>query len=134
MEMKISFPGNLKVDAEYNGFTIQTDQPLGGGGDGTAPAPFDMFLASLGTCAGIYVVAFLRQRGFDPSEAGITMTTEYDMDKGLIGRIAFNVDLPEGFPEKYEAAIIRAVDQCAVKRHMVDPPEFAVTTSRRVAV
>ena len=58
------------------------------------------------------------------------MTTEADPGKGLIGRIAFDLQLPEGFPQKYEQAIVRAVEQCTVKRHVQDPPKFAVTTSR----
>jgi putative redox protein len=130
MEMKITFPGNLRVDADYKGFSVETDQPLGGGGDGSAPSPFDLFLASLGTCAGIFMLGFMKQRGIDPEGSGIIMTTESDAGKGLIGRIAFDLRLPDGFPEKYEQAIVRAVDQCTVKRHIQDPPEFVVTTSR----
>lgn len=130
MEMKITFPGNLKVDAAYKGFTVETDQPVSGGGDGSAPAPFDLFLASLGTCAGIFMLAFMKQRGIDPAGSGIAMTTEVDPEKGMIGRLAFDLQLPEGFPEKYQQAIVRAVDQCTVKRHIQDPPEFTVTTSR----
>lgn len=130
MEMRVSFPGNLKVDAEYKGFTVQTDQPRDAGGDGSAPAPFDLFLASLGTCAGLFMLAFMKQRSIDPAGSGITMTTEVDPNKGRIGRIAFDLHLPDGFPEKYEQAIIRAVDQCTVKRHIQDPPAFTVGTSR----
>ena len=130
MEMTITFPGNLKVEAAYGGFTVETDQPVGGGGDGSAPAPFDLFLASLGTCAGIFMLAFMKQRGIDPAGSGIAMSTEADTEKGMIARIAFDLRLPDGFPVKYERAIVRAVDQCTVKRHIQDPPEFAVTTSR----
>ncbi len=128
--MKVSFPGNLRVDAGYKGFTIETDQPVSAGGDGSAPAPFDLFLASLGTCAGIFMLAFMKQRGIDPAGSGVLMTTEADPEKGGIGRIAFDLQLPDGFPEKYEAAIVRAVDQCTVKRHLADPPTFSVATSR----
>ena len=62
MSIKVHFPGNKKVHAESNGFTIETDQPLKAGGDGTAPAPFELFLASLATCAGIYVKSFFDAR------------------------------------------------------------------------
>lgn len=130
MEMKITFPGNLAVDATFKGFTVETDQPVSGGGDGSAPAPFDLFLASLGTCAGIFMLAFMRQRGIDPAGSGIAMTTEADAEKGMISRVTFDLQLPEGFPEKYEQAIVRAVDQCTVKRHIEDPPQFSVRTSR----
>ncbi len=130
MEMKVNFPGNLRVDAEYKGFTIETDQPVSAGGDGSAPAPFDLFIASLGTCAGIFMLAFMKQRGIDPEGSGVLITTEADPAKGGIGRVSLDLQLPDGFPEKYEAAIVRAVDQCTVKRHIADPPELTVTTSR----
>jgi ribosomal protein S12 methylthiotransferase accessory factor len=130
MEMKISFPGNLRVDADYKGFTIQTDQPVSGGGDGTAPAPFDLFMASLGTCAGIFMLAFMKQRGIPTEGSGITMTSERDPERGMIGKVGFELHLPPEFPEKYEQAVVRAVEQCTVKRHLHEPPIFAVTTSR----
>lgn len=131
MEMKVYFPGNLRVDAEYKGFTILTDQPVTGGGDGSAPAPFDLFVASLGTCAGIFMLSFMKQRGIDPEGSGLTMTTERDQATGLIGRIEFVLHLPAGFPEKYEGAIVRAVEQCSVKRAIQSPPAFSVGTSRQ---
>ena len=56
MEMKVYFPGGKRVYADYGGFTIETDQPARGGGDDSAPAPFDLFLASIGTCAGIFAL------------------------------------------------------------------------------
>ena len=130
MEMKVNFPDNLRVDAEYEGFTIETDQPVSGGGDGTAPAPFDLFIASLGTCAGIFMLAFMKQRGIDPTGSGLTMTTGRDSTTGMIGAVSFDLHLPAGFPEKYEAAIMRAVDQCSVKRHIQNPPAFTTRTSR----
>lgn len=63
MEMEITFPGGARVDAHFGSFTINTDQSPQGGGEGSAPSPFATFLASLGTCAGIYVLSFLKQRG-----------------------------------------------------------------------
>lgn len=131
MEMKVYFPGNLRVDAEYKGFTVLTDQPVTGGGDGSAPAPFDLFVASLGTCAGIFMLSFMKQRGIDPEGSGLTMTTERDRETGMIGRVDFTLHLPAGFPEKYEGAIVRAVEQCSVKRAIQNPPAFSVGTSRQ---
>lgn len=130
MEMKVTFPDNLRVDAEYKGFTIHTDQPVTAGGDGSAPAPFDLFMASLGTCAGIFMLAFMRQRGIPTEGAGVTMTSELDRDRGMVGTIGFKLHLPAGFPEKYEQAVVRAVEQCTVKRHLHEPPAFEVTTVR----
>src|SRR5665647_3873386 len=107
MDMEIYFPGNKKVSARYKGFTIDTDQPVGAGGDGTAPAPFDLFLASLGTCAGIYVLQFLQQRGLPTEGAGLGMSMERDPETHLVSKIKMEIKLPAGFPEKYEAAVIR---------------------------
>ncbi len=63
--MEITFPGNLKVDSTYKGFTLHTDQPKDEGGDGTAPEPFDLFISFIGTCAGVYVLFFCRERHID---------------------------------------------------------------------
>jgi putative redox protein len=133
MEMNVYFPGNLRVDADYKGFTITTDQPESAGGDGSAPSPFELFIASLATCAGIFMLGFMKQRGIDPAGSGVLLTTEPGAAKGMLGKVNLELRLPDGFPEKYEAAVIRAVDQCTVKRHIMDPPEFAVTTSRPTA-
>src|SRR5660397_290719 len=130
MDMRVYFPGNRKVYADYKGFTIETDQPEQGGGDGTAPSPFDMFVVSIGTCAGIFAVDFMHQRDIPTDDAAIILRTERDPEKRLIGKITLELQLPEEFPAKYEEALIRAVDLCTVKRHLADPPDFDVVTSR----
>jgi ribosomal protein S12 methylthiotransferase accessory factor len=124
MDMKVSFPGGAKVDAEYRGFTIRTDQPTRGGGDGTAPAPFDYFLASLGTCAGYYVLAFLQQRSISADDVQLVMSLERDPERRMLGKITIKVLLPREFPDKYKNAIINAVNLCAVKKHIHEPPVF----------
>ena len=126
MHMEMSFPGGLEVNAEVKGFTIRTDQPEKVGGGGTAPAPFDLFLASIGTCAGLYVLQFCQKRDIDTSQLGVSMETIKDPETRRIATIRIDVRLPEGFPEKYIPAVRRAVDQCAVKRHMIEPPEFVI--------
>ncbi len=127
-EMKIYFPGNKKVYADYNGMTIETDQPVRGGGDGTAPAPFDLFLASIGTCAGIYALGFMQQRGIDPEGSSITMRMGYNPQVGLIDKVEIELTTPAGFPDKYREAVINAMELCAVKKHLANPPAFTVTT------
>jgi ribosomal protein S12 methylthiotransferase accessory factor len=131
MEIKITFPGGKKVDAEVADMTVRTDQPVKYGGDGTAPSPFEHFLASIGTCAGIFVLGFCQQRDI-PTE-GITLTQRMEYvpaDKGMkLGNILISINLPAGFPEKYRDAIVRVADQCAVKKTIMEPPEFEVTTS-----
>jgi putative redox protein len=125
-DMEIYFPGGKKVYADYKGFTIETDQPVAAGGEGSAPAPFDLFMASIGTCAGIYLLAFLEQRGLATAEAGVSMIREVDPQTGLVSRIRLDLHLPADFPEKYRDAVVRAVEQCAVKRHLNQPPAFDV--------
>lgn len=125
-EMEIYFPGGRRVYADYKGFTVETDQPIAAGGNGSAPAPFDLFMASIGTCAGIYLLAFLEQRGLATEGAGISMSREVDAETGLVTRIQLDLLLPPEFPEKYRSAVVRAVELCAVKRHLQQPPTFDV--------
>ena len=128
MDMQIYFPGGKRVYADYGGFTIETDQPARGGGDDSAPAPFDLFLASIGTCAGIYALGFMQQRGIDPQGSRITMRMHRDQDAGLISKIDLELQLPAGFPEKYRAAVLNAMNLCTVKKHLHHPPAFEITT------
>jgi len=128
MDMQVYFPGGKRVYADYGGFTIETDQPAHGGGDGSAPAPFDLFLASIGTCAGIYALGFMQQRGIDAEDAKLTMSMLRDPQTGMIGEIGIELTLPPEFPEKYRDAIVNAMNLCAVKKHIHNPPEFAITT------
>jgi len=128
MDMQIYFPGGKRVYAEYGGFTIETDQPARGGGDDSAPAPFDLFLASIGTCAGIFALGFMQQRGIDATGAKITMRTQHDPAVGLISKIELELELPAGFPDKYRAAVVNAMNLCTVKKHLHQPPEFEITT------
>lgn len=129
MEMIIDFPGGAKVDAHFGGFTVRTDQPPQGGGEGSAPTPFALFLASLGTCAGIYVVGFCRQRGLDTTGIRLVQKMGYHPETGKLDRVHLDIQLPAGFPEKYQEALIRAASQCAVKKQLEHPPTIEVVTS-----
>ena len=128
MSMEITFPGNKRVYADYKGFTIETDQPAPAG-DGSAPAPFDLFLASIATCAGIYALGFMQQRGIDTEGARLVMDHEVDPVKGLVGKIKLDLQLPPAFPDEYRAAVVRAMELCTVKKHLHDPPAFEVNTT-----
>ncbi|MQY60708.1 osmotically inducible protein C [bacterium] len=125
-EMKISFPGGLRVDAEYKGFVIKTDQPVYSGGDGSAPAPFDLFLASIATCAGYYVLAFCNKREIPTEKAAVVMKTRRNPETKRIEKISIEIQLPPEFPEKYKKAVIKAVDSCSVTAHILNPPVFEV--------
>ena len=124
--MAVSFPGGKRVDAEYGGFTIRTDQSTQGGGEGSAPQPFDLFLASIATCAGIYVKGFCDSRGVATEGLRLDMEIEPDSATHRIGRLVLTIHLPEDFPEKHREAVIRAADLCAVKKHILSPPAFEI--------
>jgi ribosomal protein S12 methylthiotransferase accessory factor len=124
--MKVTFPGGLAVDARFKGHSVHTDQPEKKGGGDTRPAPFDVFLASIATCSGLYALRFCEKRGFPAEELAVTLEPVRDPEGKRVATIRIQVHLPQGFPEKYHAAVIRAIDQCAVKRHIVNPPEFDV--------
>jgi putative redox protein len=128
MEMIISFPGGARVDAAFKGFTVKTDQPRHAGGEGSAPTPFAHFLASIGTCAGIYVLGFCQQRGIPTEAIRIRQSLEVDRETGMVQQINLDVDLPADFPERYAPALIRAAQLCAVKKHLETPPEINVLT------
>ncbi len=123
-DIKITFPGGKRVDAEYKGFLMKTDQPVYAGGEGTAPQPFDLFLGSIATCAGFYVLAFCQNRGYRMDQASVTMLMFKNEKKKMIDKISLEIQLPPEFPDKYTKAIIKSVDKCAVKTHMVDAPAF----------
>jgi len=125
-DIKVSFPGGKRVDAEIKGFSIKTDQPAYQGGDSSAPAPFDLFLASLATCSGIYVLSFLQQRNIPADDLSLTMRREMDKETRMIRKFYLDVQVPPEFPRKYHKAVVNAVNQCAVKKHMEDPPDFEV--------
>lgn len=125
-EIRVALPGGLRADAEYKGFTIKTDQPVAEGGEGTAPSPFDLFLASLATCAGFYTVAFCRERGIPTDKASVVMRWDRAPGTKKIDKIRIEVQLPAGFPEKYKRAIVKAVDSCTVKAVIQNPPVFEV--------
>lgn len=129
-EIKVTFEGNLKVKAEYRGMAILSDQPAYAGGDGSAPAPFDLFLASIATCTGYYVLAFCRQRNLPVESIYLTMSMEKGQVSKMIEKVRIEIHLPATFPEKYREAVLRAADQCPVKTHLLKPPHFEILTIR----
>jgi putative redox protein len=128
-EMIITFGAGKRVDAEFGGFTIHTDQSPYSGGEGSAPEPFSLFLASIGTCAGIYVSSFCQSRGIPTQDIRIVQTHFLDESSRRIAKIEISIELPHSFPEKYRDAVINAANLCAVKKHIQDPPEFVVKTA-----
>ena len=126
-EVVVSFPGGKRVDAVIDGRTVHTDQPVSAGGDGTAPAPFDLFAASLATCAGYFVLAFCQARSLPT--AGLSLRQRLTFDEShTVRAIDLEIDVPPGFPEKYRQALARAAEGCTVKRAIQANPTFTVRT------
>jgi len=126
MEMKIVSAGGKKVNAHYKNFIIRTDQSEGYGGDESAPEPFDLFLASIGTCAGINVIVFCQRHTISPEDITLSLYFDRNQKTHMIEKIAIDIHLPTDFPEEYKKAVTRSVDLCSVKRHILNPPEFEI--------
>jgi putative redox protein len=129
METKftITLGGGKKVDAKVREFTVRTDQPTSSGGDDTAPSPFELFLASLGTCAGFYVASFCQARSIPTDGISLTQTIIRNDTTHMVEKIVIDVLLPPSFPEKYRGAVVKAAESCTVKKHLAAPPEILVT-------
>lgn len=128
-EIEVCFPGNVQVEAKIGGFTVLTDQPEKAGGDGKAPTPFALFACSIATCAGYFAVKFCQSRKIDTTGMSLRMHYDWDNDQKRYPKMSLDLTLPDNFPEKYHAAILRAMDQCAVKQHILQPPEFDIRLS-----
>jgi len=126
-QIQLSFPGGQKVNALMRNFEIKTDQPVPAGGEDTAPTPFEYFLSSLATCAGIYVLNFFLERKL--STQGLAMTADYSRnpETKLVESYDIEIVLPKDFPEKYKSAVIRTAELCTVKKHLHHPPEIRVS-------
>jgi ribosomal protein S12 methylthiotransferase accessory factor len=123
-EIAVSFPGGKKVDAQVDSFLIKTDQPVKVGGEGSAPAPFDLFLASMASCAGIFALGFCQTRNIQTDGLGLRMICHWDHARKLYTQVEFKLTLPTAFPKQHRESIIRAINLCAVKRHLMEAPTF----------
>ena len=124
--LDVQFPGGKRVDIRIRGFEIATDQSLKAGGAASAPAPFDLFLSSMAACAGIYALNFCESRKLPTQGLGLSMDWERDAKQPLQAKVRYRLKLPRGFPEKYRSSIVKAMNLCAVKKHIQNPPEFLV--------
>ena len=125
MEMIIDFPGGSRVDAHFGSFTVATDQPP----VSSAPSPFEVFLSSIGTCAGIYVLGFCRQRNLPTKGIRIVQRINSSPYTGMVETIGLEIQVPPEFPVKYYDSLVRSAELCAVKKHLEKPPKFDITTT-----
>jgi putative redox protein len=126
-EIVVTLAGQKRIDAQVGRHVVHTDQPIQGGGEDAAPTPFALFLASLGTCAGIFVAGFCQKRDLPTDGIRIVERVRYDAD-GALSSVDLDIEVPPSFPEKYRDALVRVADQCSVKRAIQSPPQFAVRT------
>jgi len=126
VDIQVSFPGGKRVDAEFDGHVVRTDQPEAAGGAGSAPGPFDLFLASLATCAGIYVLGFCQSRSIPTDGMTLVQHSTYDDAKKRLTQVDLEVRLPANFPDKYRASVLQAAQGCKVKKALESPPEVTV--------
>ncbi|RPH63714.1 MAG: osmotically inducible protein OsmC [Myxococcaceae bacterium] len=127
-EIVVHLVGGRRVEAELGRHRVVTDQPRGNGGEDTAPSPFQLFLASLGTCAGVFVQGFCAKRGI-PYEAIRLIERPMFAPDGYLQAVEFEVQVPPGFPPNYKEALLRVIDQCSVKRAIQSAPEFRARVS-----
>lgn len=126
MDIDVSFPGGKRVAAQVGDFRLVTDQPADLGGAGSAPAPFDLFLASLATCAGVYALGFCQARGIATDGLRLVQHVEYDEQSGIPRAFRLELTPPVGLPDKYRASLLRAVELCKVKKTMAALPPIMV--------
>ena len=127
-EMIVTLPGGKRVDTQIGRHVIRTDQPVDNGGEDGAPSPFNLFLAAIGTCAGIYVAGFCQKRGLPTDGIQLRQRNHFDQETGVLTRVEIDVEVPPSFPEKYRDALVRVADQCAVKKAIQAQPVFEVKT------
>ena len=126
-DITVDFPGGKRVDAHYDGRTVQTDQSIKNGGGNSAPEPFDLFFVSMATCVGIYVLEFCTTRNLNTERLGVRLRSELNPEEKRYPKISIDITLPEDFPQKYHKAIWRTANLCTVKKHVLTPPEFDIT-------
>jgi len=124
VNVKMGFPGGRKVAAQVGEHVILTDQPRSAGGEGAAPSPYSLFLASIGACIGFYALAFCQSR--DISCEGLALEGVFRTENGTLAGAEFHLRPPVGFPEKYRDALLRSVDRCSVKRSIQAQPDIRV--------
>ena len=128
--MEISFPGSKKVNAKYKGFIIKTDQPIQEGGDGSATEPFSLFLSSIGTCTGLYVLRFCQERNISTNDLKMILRTVKNEKTKMIEKIYMEVKAPKTFPDNYKKAVIKAAGLCTVKKHLERPPKIEISITK----
>lgn len=115
--MKITFEGNKKVNVRVKDFDIRTDQAISQGGEASAPTSIDLFLASLGSCSGVFVLNFLKKHNL-PETVYLTLDPVWDIQEYVIEKVVVTIHIPKDFPEGYDNALVEVAKRCLVARHV----------------
>ena len=126
MEINVRFLENLRLEAKFDDFTITTDQPIRYKGDGSAPSPFDYFLASSALCAAYFVKVYCKARDIPTEDIKLSQNNIIDPENRYAQIFQIQVELPESISEKDRAGILRSIDRCTVKKVVQETPEFKI--------
>ncbi|MDC1428080.1 OsmC domain/YcaO domain-containing protein [Rhodospirillaceae bacterium] len=126
MEIKVNFLNNLRLEAKFDDFTITTDQSIRYKGDGTAPSPFDYFLASSALCAAYFVKVYCLSRGIRTDDIQVSQNNIIDPENRYNQTFQIQVELPSSISERDRAGIFRSIDRCTVKKVIQQTPEFKI--------
>ncbi len=128
MDIRVRFPGGKRVDARVGAHCVRTDQSPEHGGQGFAPEPFDLFLASLASCAGLYVLTFCQARQLPTEGIWLEQHQEFDPTSHALTQVTLTVHLPVTFPDKYRDDVQHAADGSKLVKMLAAPPKVVVHT------
>ena len=128
MEIKVNFLDKLRLEAKFDDFTVITDQPIRYKGDGSAPSPFDYFLASSALCAAYFVRVYCLARDIPTENIRLSQNNIVDPENRYNQIFQIQVELPEDISEKDRQGILRSIDRCTVKKVVQTGPEFVIET------
>ncbi|CAM4196055.1 OsmC domain/YcaO domain-containing protein [Pseudoalteromonas maricaloris] len=126
MEIKVNYLDNLRIDAKFDDFSVIADQPIRYKGDGSAPSPFDYFLASSALCAAYFVKVYCNARDIPTDGIRVAQNNIVDPENRYNQIFKIQVELPESISEKDRQGILRSIDRCTVKKVIQTGPEFQV--------
>ncbi len=126
MEIKVNFLENLRLEAKFDDFTVVTDQPIRYKGDGSAPSPFDYFLASSALCAAYFVRVYCKARDIPTENIRLSQNNIVDPENRYNQIFRIEVELPEDISDKDRQGILRSIDRCTVKKVVQTGPEFQI--------
>ena len=126
MEINVNFLDNLRLEAKFDDFTVITDQPIRYKGDGSAPSPFDYFLASSAMCAAYFVKVYCKARDIPTDNIRLSQNNIVDPEDRYNQIFKIQVELPEDISDKDRQGILRSIDRCTVKKVIQTGPDFQI--------